>query len=250
MQHPDPCQQQKPDWCLDSQDLRNWVYYYFERIGKLIVLDSGEGPKLSIEGELYVYREGEEDEFIGRLHNDGIIRNLEGEIIGRVTIDGNVVDTDGQLFVNQFSNLAEIEIRDESGDLGFINNRGIFFGHNEQRVTWLPAQDTCNLDKVRLVHLDGTPLKVEEYDRIRCFILLWHKMGWTIDETDKALIGLDEFSAGNGNGTSPTSDGECDYVGFEVFEDDCSSPSSEDDGGCEPADDVDCPDSYSFLGCL
>ncbi len=33
-----------------------------------------------------------------------------------------------------------------------------------------------------------------------------------------------------------------DYVGFEVFEDDCSSPSSEDDGGCEATDDFDCPD--------
>ena len=60
MQHPDPCQQQKPDWCLDSQDLRNWVYCYFERIGELIVLDSGEGPKLSIYGKLYIIDDSDE----------------------------------------------------------------------------------------------------------------------------------------------------------------------------------------------
>ena len=52
------------------------------------------------------------------------------------------------------------------------------------------ARDTCDLDKVRLTHLDGTALTVDEYDRIQRFIRLWRKMGWTIDETDKALIGL------------------------------------------------------------
>ena len=65
-------------------------------------------------------------------------------------------------------------------------------------------------------------------------------MGWTIDETDKALIGLNRLAAEDG--TSPTSDGECDYVGFDVFKDDCSQSSSENDGGCKPTDDFDCPD--------
>ncbi|MEO8407834.1 MAG: hypothetical protein ABI476_05335, partial [Oxalobacteraceae bacterium] len=36
--HPDPCQQQKLDPCIDeSKDFRNWVFCYFDRIGKLIV---------------------------------------------------------------------------------------------------------------------------------------------------------------------------------------------------------------------
>ncbi len=253
--HPDPCQQQKPNWCLDSQDLRNWVYCYFERIGKLIVLDSGEGPRLPIEGSLFAVfppqtsaTTGDDTvELIGRLQNDGIIRNTEDEIIGRVTIDGKVVDINGQPFVDRYEGVEIIQIRDESDDvIGCISKEGIFpitdGALSKIPAAWLPAQDTCNLDKVRLVHLDGSQLEVKEYDRIQRFIRLWHKMGWTIDETDKALIGLDEFSAGNGNGTSPTSDEECDYVGFDVFEDDCSSPSSEDDGGCEPTDDFDCPD--------
>ncbi|MDJ0575686.1 MAG: hypothetical protein QNJ65_11030 [Xenococcaceae cyanobacterium MO_234.B1] len=84
----------------------------------------------------------------------------------------------------------------------------------EQPLTWQPAQDTCNLDKVRLVHLDGSQLEIDEYDRIQRFIRLWHKMGWTIDETDKALIGLDHLTADDD--TSPKSGEECDYVGFEV----------------------------------
>ncbi|MGK7892534.1 MAG: neuraminidase-like domain-containing protein, partial [Xenococcus sp. (in: cyanobacteria)] len=250
--HPDPCQQQKPNWCMDSKDLRNWVYCYFERIGKLIVLDSGEGPKLSIEGELYGIKD-EEEEYIGSLHNDGIIRNSDEDIIGRVTIGeivdgttyaGQVIDTNGQAFFNQFDNLDNIEIRDKENNLiGSIKVDRIFVGQENYPPTWLPSQDTCNLDKVRLIHLDGTPIEeVEQYDRIHRFIRLWHKMGWTIDETDKALIGLNRLAACDEE-TSPKSDEECDYVGFEVFKDDCSKTSSDQDGDChKPTDDFDCPD--------
>ena len=49
--HPDPCHQQNPEHCVPHTDFRNWVYCYFERIGKLIVLESGEGPQLPIAGE-------------------------------------------------------------------------------------------------------------------------------------------------------------------------------------------------------
>ncbi len=254
MLHPDPCQKQKPNWCMDYKNLRNWVYCYFERIGKLIVLESGEGPKLAIEGKLY--GGGNYTNFIGTLDNDGIIRNPEGEIIGRVTIGkivdnvtyaGQVVDTNGQPFINQFES-SEIIVIDENGDpIGLIDDKGIFPATiNEPRskmpAIWLPAQDTCNLDKVRLVHLDGSQLEVEEYDRLQRFIRLWRKMGWTIDETDKALIGLDELSADEDR-TSTTSDEECDYVGFDVFKDDCNQTSSDKDGDCnQPSDDLDCPD--------
>ncbi len=251
--HPDPCQQQKPNWCMDYSNLRNWVYCYFERIGRLIVLDSGEGPKLPIEGELYGYFNSEsiqeEEIYIGRLHNDGIIRNTEDNIIGKVTIFGQVVDSNGQPFIDQFKQLYpskelySLKIKDKNGeDIGFLQRGKIFRNeHSEKPLTWLPAQDTCNLDKVRLIHLDGSQLEIDEYDRIHRFIRLWHKMGWTIDETDKALIGLDRLTADDG--ILPKSDEECDYVGFEVFEDDCSKISSEKDEDCnKPTDDFDCPD--------
>ncbi|MDJ0713811.1 MAG: neuraminidase-like domain-containing protein [Prochloraceae cyanobacterium] len=246
--HPDPCQQQKPNWSMDYSDLRNWVYCYFERIGKLIVLDSGEEPKLPIEGKLYLKTKWRDPGiFIGTLHNDGTIKDSNGEIIGNVTIFGQVVDTNGKPFIDQYKNnkndsdFLYITIKDEKdNDIALIDNgsTGIFI--SEQKVTWL-AQDTCNLDKVRLIHLDGTKLKVKEYDRIQRFIRLWHKMGWTIDETDKALIGLDRLTADDD--TSPKSDEECDYVGFEVFKDDCSKTSSDNNGDYnKPTDDFDCPD--------
>ena len=50
--------------------------------------------------------------------------------------------------------------------------------------------DTCDLNRVRLKHLDGSDLTVTEYDKIHRFIRLWRKMGWSIDETDKSLVAL------------------------------------------------------------
>ena len=60
-------------------------------------------------------------------------------------------------------------------------------------VKWINPIYTCDLDKVRLQHLDGSALRWEsgeEYDRMHRFIRLWRKLGWTIDEVDKALEGL------------------------------------------------------------
>src|SRR5262249_24311617 len=90
--------------------------------------------------------------------------------------------------------------------------------------------------KVRLTHLDGTVLTVDEYDRMQRFIRLWRKMGWSIDETDQALVGLSANTIGTGGGT-PSTDGDCQFVGFEVFSDDCIRVD-----GTEPGDGGDCPD--------
>ena len=70
-------------------DFRNWVYCYFERIGKLIVLESGEGPQLPIEGKLFTF--DEPPQFIGTVHKNGTIMDQNGQIIGNVTIAGQVI---------------------------------------------------------------------------------------------------------------------------------------------------------------
>jgi Salmonella virulence plasmid 28.1kDa A protein len=73
--HPDPCHKDKVDTCTETKDLKNWVHCYFDRIGKLIVLDSGEGPRLPIVGPLFTERftDGFQPEFVGTLRKDGII---------------------------------------------------------------------------------------------------------------------------------------------------------------------------------
>lgn len=239
--HPDPCKQREPDVCTEIEDPRNWVYCYFERIGKLIVLESGEGPRLPLAGNLYV--EGNPPQCVGRLLSDGAITSPDGTtIIGQVgattrTVDGVVetiaspvrLTTDKANLQEQFgeSRLAIIASSD-SAFLGYVfDDQLIDTLHGVREVTqWLPSRETCDLDKVRLTHLDGTALTVPEYDRIHRFVRLWRKMGWSIDETDKALIGL---TASN----PPLPGGDCDYVGFDAFTGDCGEAGCNADSACD-----------------
>lgn len=258
--HPDPCQEQKMDWCLKPSDFRNWVYCYFERIGKLIVLEAGEGPRLSVFGELYT--DGNPPEHFGTLHHDGTITDPDGQIIiGSVLPTGQVIGIDGNPLLNDDQILQIRTSTDVDFDVnGYIQQNFIVASDISPLVLtnvttpiptpsphalWFPAQDTCDLDKVRLVHLDGTVLTAEEYDRIHRFIRLWHKLGWTIDETDKALIGLSTESMVNG-GRDPSQPDTCEVVGFEQFEDDCQKTFNGSDDNCDddpdPSDEEDCPD--------
>jgi hypothetical protein len=236
MLHPDPCNERKIDPCMETRDLRNWVYCYFERIGKLIVLESGEGPRLPIEGRLFTTVNDAQQQ-IGVLRNDGTIVDDQGAVIGAVTITGEVLGTDGKPFVEKFGS-NYVEVKDENDNtLGYINNQGLW-GQRQERLTWLPAQDTCDLNKVRLIHLDGSSVTPEEYDRMQRFIRLWRKMGWTIDETDKALIGL----AARHSGAGGNSGADCHFTGFDAFDDDCHTGNEGCDGESDDEDDCGCPD--------
>ena len=241
--HPDPCHQQDQQFCLQKADFSKWVYCYFERIGKLIVLESGDELQLPIEGYLFMSIGDGIHEKIGRLRKDGTIVDMKGDLIGnvmisftdKVTTTGKVVALDGTQLVDKYG-VEKLGIEDTNGHIvGYIDSKGT------ERLNWIPARDTCNLDKVRLTHLDGSALTVDEYDRMQRFIRLWHKLGWTIEETDYALIGL---SADFGGETSTT--GECDFVRFNVFKDDCFEQDGE-DSVCpeEEEGDGNCPDISS-----
>jgi hypothetical protein len=69
-------------------------------------------------------------------------------------------------------------------------------------------------------------------------------MGWTIDETDKALIGLSTYPD-KGNGALPTAS-DCHHVGFDAFKDDCGIAGGRGNGSCNDGtgqtDDWSCPD--------
>ncbi|MDJ0532078.1 MAG: Tc toxin subunit A, partial [Xenococcaceae cyanobacterium MO_207.B15] len=198
---------------------RNSGYSSFERIAKLIVLDSGEELKLSLWIEVNIAMPNHPviplRLEIGSVSTDGTIKDRDQNIVGKITLfgEGKVIDNDerplsidgliDQLMSENSMNpiKKEIQIRDEKGNfiIALINDQGIIINDvnesiNEQRLNLLSAQDPCNLEKVNLIHLDGTKLEVEEYDRIHRFIRLWQKMDWTIDETDKALIGLNQNS--------------------------------------------------------
>ena len=271
MVHPDPChqQQKQSDECVESRALQHWVYCNFDKVGKLIVLESGEPLQLPIEGEIWKEVSEGDDVLIGALRKDGTIVDDTGAIIGHVGLtigtyrsDGEeVVDKNGNHIGNiwssdnsklkdnetvpaphpviwvdaeKFEHLS-LSIKNEGEEVGSMNGNQLFGQDEESIMLWLPAKDTCNLDKVRLTHLDGTALNVDEYDRMQRFIRLWHKMGWTIDETDQALIGLAAWAGETDTKPKPTTSETCQHEGFDTFKDDCVTsidPKSEDDYGC------------------
>ena len=267
--HPDPCHQQTPEHCLPHTDFTNWVYCYFERIGDLIVLESGEGPQLPIEGKLVSNHD--ETKEVGRLRRDGSIVDAAGKmVIAHVGVTPGfdqskqpvahaapVLGIDGKPFVfDPIPNTSWLWILDDDGKkIGRIDTA--VRGDGKPAVNWLPTRDTCDLDKVRLTHLDGSILSVDEYDRMQRFIRLWHKLGWTIAETDLALIGTaSSANAGRLGGGAPIGSlpgpgatlapGNGSSVGFDVFQPDCSDVGDGDEGACgnppEHHDDSKCPE--------
>jgi len=250
MLHPDPCKEQTADWRLETKDLRNWVYCYFERVGKLIVLESGEGPRLPFAGKL---KNGNGD-FKGTLHLDGTITDQNGAFVGNVTVVfddsaknvpfvGPVILKDRKSFTDIFGKEQLSVIDGDNKPLAILRSDGL--SRPEVPAVALPGfqwsktQDTCDLGKVRLVHLDGSSVTPEEYDRMQRFIRLWRKMGWTIDEMDKALIGLTANALGTDSGETSK---DCHYIGFETFKNDCQTGMEGRDGKNGDEEDLACPD--------
>jgi hypothetical protein len=229
--HPDPCNPESNEWCVESKDLKKWVCCYFEKIGKLIVLESGEGPSLPIWGDLYTSEQ--QPEYIGTLHADGTIKDKSGKLIGTVNITGKATDATGKSFLEKYGKGASsITILNQDGKpVGFLDSLGLRT-LREKRVTWLPAKDTCDLNKVRLKHLDGTDISVAEYDTMQRFIRLWRKLGWTLDETDRAITGLAVYKLDDP--VELPTDEDCTNC-FDEYENDCDCLETEDEWGCGPA---------------
>ncbi len=230
--HPDPCHEHLQCECLQPADLKKWVLCYFERVGKLIVLETGEGPILLVSGTLT------EDTVkpnvpVGTLLPTGVILDDAGKPIGSVTLDGKVQLNDGTAYPPDH---RQVKIIGPQGQLGFIAN-GRLTLRDESRSLWAPPRDTCNLDATRLVHLDGTPLEAREYERMHRFIRLWRKLGWTQQEVDQALCGSLAGAAagpGGGPGGSGLASGAAGFVTYDEFKDDCAAEASDgNDCGCD-----------------
>jgi hypothetical protein len=192
--------------CVSDEEVRKWVYDHFENIGKVIVLDSGEGPRLpsTILGQMVAYtlRDGIiNEDILGTLYDTGIVTNSGGASIAHVTINGKVLSGsagDDVLRDNPILNDrwpgSTIQVRNSGAAVvGIVQNGYLYSGAdigNLKVVEWVLPQGlggSQNIDNVRLVHLDGTPLTLAEWDRLQKFIRLWKKLSWSIDETDRAL---------------------------------------------------------------
>jgi hypothetical protein len=176
---PDP-NDDKPE--ITDKDIIHWVKCHFEKIGKIIVIESGQG---CVNGEILykgqkAYRMFIKDCRIIMTNSDHLEIEL-GHVdkhTGKLTFSGD--DTD----VNH-ADLKELLFVSEEGEKGLF----ILIGEDVYLIM-ARQKDNCDLDSALLQHLDGTALTTAEYDRIHRFIRLWRKLGWTMDEVDSAIMGL------------------------------------------------------------
>ena len=179
---------------ISEIDIKNWVKCHFNNIGKMIVLENGRecgNGRIDLklkDNQFPLYHYEISDCQIWLYSNFLDVQSsqkVEGTLVGTIDKDTGLITAQDVTMLNSFVN-----------DGTFISEKGekgVFFRLNENKVYLLaPQKDTCNLDTVRLVHLDGTPLNVKgyeyEYDHIHRFIRLWRKMGWTIDEVNPSSL--------------------------------------------------------------
>jgi len=170
---------------ISDKDIINWVKCQFEKVGKMIVIESGRG---CVNGKILIknlmmsaIKRGSWSVEECQIYDEN-----NGGKIGIGSIDkktGKVSFEDPQIIKDKYYKYLEfIGEKGEKGDFLVIDNE-IYLVFKEQK-------DSCDLNTALLQHLDGTPLTIDEYDRIHRFIRLWRKLGWTIDETDQAIVGL------------------------------------------------------------
>ena len=223
---PKPCDD---DMEICDKDIICWVKCYFEKVGKMIVIENGRG---CVDGVSGVVRDSSNMATVTymmeatrtsivqyevkecKIYSDNELVGSIDKYTGKITLEQD--DTLLAVF-NFLKTLVFVGDKGENGIFLLINN-DIYLIFTEQK-------DTCDLDTALLQHLDGTPLTAAEYDKIQRFIRLWRKLGWTIDEVDQAIVGLgktETASSASGNQPAETLCGGSD---------DCS------DSGCDSCED-------------
>ncbi len=220
---PTPCEDEAE---ICDKDIICWVKCYFEKIGKMIVIENGRG---CVGGK--IFNIASPQTHLAKSTNPvaivkdckiyyGLRKPVEIGSIDKKTGKLTLKDTEEPTDPNVLKNLIFI------GDKG---EKGIFLLINDEiYLIFIEQKDSCDLDTALLQHLDGTPLTVAEYDKIHRFIRLWRKLGWTVDEIDKAIIGLSVSKAPVGNGVNHPVEILCDGSDS----DDCNNVGG-DCGDCE-----------------
>ena len=256
--------------CCDTTIWRCWVKRYFDLFGQLIVLDSRDGAVFEVEGWLVLRVEQESgpsvirspvptitaaslaqsdtvDTDIGYLQRDGKI--ITTAINGEVTVVGHIDSTGvaiyeatGETFVQHYGLggnnrivLMSTDKTDNFADISTFDSRVEIY-HLERAAQWGPVQDSCNLEKVRLVKLNGEPVSLEDFDRVQRFIRLWRKLGWSIDDLDQSLSGLSgiptvDESDGDDPDSSESTPNNDSVITWDDLDDHCGSTDSSGGGG-------------------
>ncbi|KIA93644.1 hypothetical protein OA93_21830 [Flavobacterium sp. KMS] len=211
-----------PDTCKDKveisdKDIICWVKCHFEKIGKMIVIESGRG---CVNGEILFANNNSlfDNDFSIRVENCKILYDTAKEKLPLGQIDkktGKVtfLIDNGETDPKSWEQIKFVGDKGEKGVFLIIDG--------EVYLIFLEQKDSCDLNTALLQHLDGTPLTVDEYDRIHRFIRLWRKLDWTIDEIDKAIIGLSIQKSVDNEDDVSEDDSICDDCGDECNTSDC-----------------------------
>jgi hypothetical protein len=144
-----------------------------------------------------------------------------------IATDGKTIKKvyDRKLSVDPSAKMIGFLAKDPASGKSFF--KSAYAADVEAPVQFMPTPDSCDITKVVIQHLDGTKLEDCEWDKIHRFIRLWRKLGWTINETDKAVMAFGcplPVAVGEGGSTDGSSD--C----FSEFKDDCTTTSTGDCG--------------------
>jgi ABC toxin-like protein/neuraminidase-like protein len=193
-----------------NDDLADWIYDNFDNMGNLIVLDAGQGPQLQCSGDIFlVLANGTSMDptikllpsgAIATLHEDGRITDATGNLTGQVDILGKAMLLSGarhQLWVDQYKGkFASYRIGSSTTPVGRIDSTTsvVTAGPDPAGpVKWIlnPLNGGgCNIDGTRLIHLNGTSLTTDEWDRFHRFLRIYKKLGYTVDQVDMAVVNL------------------------------------------------------------
>ncbi|MBS7253967.1 Tc toxin subunit A-related protein [Flavobacterium branchiicola] len=210
-----------PDSCKDKveisdKDIICWVKCHFEKIGKMIVIESGRG---CVNGKILFKNDKLFDnDFSIRVENCKILYDGGKEVLPLGQIDKK---TGKVTFLNE-NEEADPKSWEQIKFVGDKGEKGLFLIIDaEVYLIFLEQKDSCDLNTALLQHLDGTPLTADEYDRIHRFIRLWRKLDWTIDELDKAIIGLSIQKTVDNEEDLSEDDSICDDCNDECDSSDC-----------------------------
>lgn len=160
----------KPTKCQCGCDveLKDWICKYFEAVGKIIVLDSGEGQRLPWEGDIIAYDppvsppsimaitsaslvDGET--LVGHIHNDGSITqsSTSNVLVGYVALSGVVYDNDGNLLSKAWTNknlkvVRTDEATEEDGSISTLDSV-LHLPGVDTPTPWTVTYDDCDLTK-------------------------------------------------------------------------------------------------------
>ncbi|GJC89483.1 hypothetical protein ColLi_12321 [Colletotrichum liriopes] len=220
---------------VTDQHIVDWANTAFVSLGKVIVLDSNDGPFLRFRADQL---DAEPFRLVSTIKDnkprpdkisggtldqtvlpESIVIREDGMLVDEANAPFGFVNEAGQLLVfsgdingtalpakfgTQTFRVHQGATNDDGTVVGLVSDYGTIklSGSRARELLGKPVEyvssssngGTTDIQSMTLRHLDGTPLDIEEWDRLHIFIRLWKKLGWTISEVDSALTAVGKIS--------------------------------------------------------